>query len=381
MYDLIIVQFFFLQLIEKEHLFNKTDNEEHQQRRESLAQALLRSITKPNKDALTPVTVVTVAREAMLNFADYGVWQFFSARGMSGSKKMCMKISMPATYAMIRGTVVKTIDCSQKTADKAISNVLKNCGSRKGAKVYLERLKENNEPIDENSESMSPQTFCFPETYSKHVSRRPKSPPGNNHPDLEVSRRPESYDMERVSKRRTTTSPKPYQSPITLCPPEIYSKHVSRRPKSPPGNNHPDLEVSRRPESYDMERVSKRRTTTSPKPYQSPITLCPPEIYYKHVSRRAKSPPGDNHPDNVSRRPETYDTERVSRRTTTSPKPHQPEHIFEITTIPPKPYQSEYKSSDSSSGNITRKHISDPLSPDDCPDELTEQENMSWLDD
>ena len=324
MYDLIIVQFFFLQLIEKEHLFNKTDNEEHQQRRESLAQALLRSITKPNKDALTPVTVVTVAREAMLNFADYGVWQFFSARGMSGSKKMCMKISMPATYAMIRGTVVKTIDCSQKTADKAISNVLKNCGSRKGAKVYLERLKENNEPIDENSESMSPQTFCFPET---------------------------------------------------------YSKHVSRRPKSPPGNNHPDLEVSRRPESYDMERVSKRRTTTSPKPYQSPITLCPPEIYYKHVSRRAKSPPGDNHPDNVSRRPETYDTERVSRRTTTSPKPHQPEHIFEITTIPPKPYQSEYKSSDSSSGNITRKHISDPLSPDDCPDELTEQENMSWLDD
>ena len=206
--------YFFLQLIQNEKMFDDTNDEDHQQRQALLAQALLRFVTKPNKEALTPVSVVTVAREVMLNIADNGVWQFFSARGMSGSKKMCMKTTMPATYAMIRGIVIKIIDCSQKTADKAISNVLKNCCNRKGAKAYLERLQEGDELINENFENMSPLTIFSPTVFSKHISRRPKSPPGNNHSD-NISRKTESQPVRRnhaepVSKR--TESP-----PIKHC--------------------------------------------------------------------------------------------------------------------------------------------------------------------
>ena len=63
------------QLVVMDALFCEPDNSEHKHRRSSLEAALIKSLPKP--DGLKTVAAITTARGALLQLADYALWQFF----------------------------------------------------------------------------------------------------------------------------------------------------------------------------------------------------------------------------------------------------------------------------------------------------------------
>jgi len=121
-------------------IFCEPDNLEHKQRRSSLKAALIKSLPKP--DGLKTVTAITTARGALLQLADYALWQFFCGSGGSGSAKLNMSHRMPVLYNIILVVVQKITNVTEKEAATAVSTSLKNTKNRSSARKYLEKLRK-----------------------------------------------------------------------------------------------------------------------------------------------------------------------------------------------------------------------------------------------
>ena len=118
-------------------LFSEADTPEHKQRRSSLKAALIQSLPKP--DGLKAVTAITTARGALLQLADYALWQFFCGSGGSGSFKLNMSNQMPVIYNIVLVVIQKVMRITEKEAATALSTCLKNTKNRSSARKYLER--------------------------------------------------------------------------------------------------------------------------------------------------------------------------------------------------------------------------------------------------
>ena len=131
-------------------LFCEPDNSEHKHRRSSLKAALIKSLPKP--DGLKTVTAITTARGALLQLADYALWQFFCGSGGSGSSKLNMSDKMPVIYNIILVVVQKIMNVTEKEAATALSTCLKNTKNRSSARKYLEMLRCANNVQDDAME-------------------------------------------------------------------------------------------------------------------------------------------------------------------------------------------------------------------------------------
>ena len=72
----------------------------------------------------------------MHRLADDSVWQFVSAFGRSGTKKLSMSKQMPAIMEIVLLTTVKVLSIDMKAATTALSNYLKATATRASAKKY-----------------------------------------------------------------------------------------------------------------------------------------------------------------------------------------------------------------------------------------------------
>jgi len=132
-------------------LFCEPDNSEHKHRRSSLKAALIKSLPKP--DGLKAVTAITTARSALLQLADYALWQFFCGSGGSGSSKLNMSNQMPVIYNIILVVVQKIMNVTEKEAATALSTCLKNTKNRASARKYMEKLTCVNSGREDATES------------------------------------------------------------------------------------------------------------------------------------------------------------------------------------------------------------------------------------
>jgi len=126
-----------LQLVAMDALFSEPDNSEHKQRRSSLKAALIKSVPKP--DGLKAITAITTARGALLQLADYALWQFFCGSGGSGSSKLNMSNEMPIIYNIVLVVIQRVMNVTDKEAATALSTCLKNTKNRASAKKYLQQ--------------------------------------------------------------------------------------------------------------------------------------------------------------------------------------------------------------------------------------------------
>lgn len=144
-------------------MFSDPDSSEHKQRRSSLKAALMKSVPKP--DGLKAVTAITTARAALLQLADYALWQFFCGSGGSGSSKLNMSNEMPVIYNIVLVVMQKVMKVTEKEAASALSTCLKNTKNRASAKKYLEKRRrvdnkaicgEAPESVEDDTELPSP---------------------------------------------------------------------------------------------------------------------------------------------------------------------------------------------------------------------------------
>ena len=119
-------------------LLCQPDNSEHKHSRSSLKAALIKSLPKP--DGLKTVTAITTARGALLQLADYALWQFFCGSGGSGSSKLNTSHKMPVIYNIVLVVVQKIMNVTEKDAATAVSTCLKNTKNRSSARKYLQKL-------------------------------------------------------------------------------------------------------------------------------------------------------------------------------------------------------------------------------------------------
>jgi len=116
-------------------IFSERDNAEHKQRRSALKAPLIKSVLKPH--GLKSVTAITTARGALLQLADYALWQFFCGSGESGSSKLNMSSEMPVIYNIILVVIQKVMNITEKEAATALSTCLKNTKNRASDKKYF----------------------------------------------------------------------------------------------------------------------------------------------------------------------------------------------------------------------------------------------------
>ena len=72
----------------------------------------------------------------MQRLADDSVWQYVSAFGKSGTKKLSMCKMMPAIMDTVLLTAIKTLSVDTKEASTALSIYLKNTATRATAKKH-----------------------------------------------------------------------------------------------------------------------------------------------------------------------------------------------------------------------------------------------------
>ena len=72
----------------------------------------------------------------MQRLADDSVWQYFSAFGRSGTKKMSMSKTMPSIMNVVLLATIKTLSIDTKEASTALSTYLKSTATRAAAKKH-----------------------------------------------------------------------------------------------------------------------------------------------------------------------------------------------------------------------------------------------------
>jgi len=155
--------------------------------------ALIKSLPKP--DSLKTVTATTTARGALLQLADYALWQFFCGSDGSGSSKLNMSNKMPVIYKnVIQNNVIhicntyiictmnvihiryvvvqKIMNVTEKEAATALLTCLKNTKNRSSARKYLEKLRCANSVQEDAMEDTTESAHEDNSVYRRRQSAR-----------------------------------------------------------------------------------------------------------------------------------------------------------------------------------------------------------------
>ena len=104
---------YFQQLFEQEKQF--AEGQDAKRNRATLLRILMDLAPKTRKN--NKVTALDVVRSSMKRLADDSVWQYVSALGRYGTKKIAMREVMPSIMDVIPLTAVKVleVDCREAT--------------------------------------------------------------------------------------------------------------------------------------------------------------------------------------------------------------------------------------------------------------------------
>lgn len=86
------------------------------------------------------ITAVDVVRATMQFIADDKIWQYVSALGRSGTKKIAMCKSMPVIMDVVLLTVIRVLSTNLRESKTALSVYLKNIAARVAAKKHRAEL-------------------------------------------------------------------------------------------------------------------------------------------------------------------------------------------------------------------------------------------------
>lgn len=120
-------------LLEREKQFSE-GCENSKKNRNDLLKILIELAPKPKKNA--KVAALDIVRSIMQRLADDSVWQYVSAFGKSGTKKLSMCKMMPSIMDTVLLTTIKTLSVDTKEASTALSTYLKNTATRAAAKKH-----------------------------------------------------------------------------------------------------------------------------------------------------------------------------------------------------------------------------------------------------